>query len=674
MLETLTKITASVCISGMSSTSPSGPPGPNRPKLACSLCARRKVKCDKGEPCSNCLKAHAQCIYETPASPRPRKRAADEELLARLARYEELMRSHNIDFSSHTHTWIPSNQKSQPKESHSDDSRIEKINEASVRKLSLLTDGTTAEREQCLWPDLRPELKYPPIQSLGHKDDPALYPTPSLGEAISDTQSIHDFHPEPKHIYRLWQIFVERVHPMTKIVHVPTLQQRVLDTSCNSYCASKPLTAILFAIYTISITSSSTGECETYFGLQKAVLLRQYRTATLRALIAADFLTTSDLEVLQALVLFLFSNPRCDLTTTLSGAALRLAEKMGLHQDTSDPNITFFEKEMRIRLWWQLRGLEARCRISSTPGMKPPPSSEIGDVRLPLNVNDVDLHPDMTEPPLEHNGPTEMMCVLLKMEVSNWRRRSPTATQLIESVMQGSVKSKEIIELESKAVDELNDIYCWRNTRNSDPHIPLHRLTQAIANLSIARFRFKIHHPRRRFGAAGNDIHITRDERDILFESALTWVQSMMDIRIRSKFPYYLFTHFTTDTYMDAYIHILLELRQRRSGDRVALAWQLVENLFSEHPELIDDSNPFFVSFTDLVLDAWESRSYELDKSQGGLESVTTPRFIQRLFDKKRNNRLGDLTSSLGLYNPGAFELQDDEDTSWLSWGDFLQL
>ncbi|PWY71296.1 C6 zinc finger domain-containing protein [Aspergillus eucalypticola CBS 122712] len=658
----------------MLSTPPSGPPGPNRPKLACSLCARRKVKCDKGEPCSNCLKAHAQCIYEAPASPRPRKRAADEELLARLARYEELMRSHNIDFSSHTHTWIPSNQKCQPKESHSAGSRAEKINEASVQEPSLLTDGTTAERQRCLWSDLRPELKHPPIQSLGHKDDPALYPTPSLGEAISDTQSIHDFHPEPKHIYRLWQIFVERVHPMTKIVHVPTLQQRVLDTSCNSYCASKPLTAILFAIYTISITSSSPGECETYFGLQKAVLLRQYRTATLRALIAADFLTTSDLEVLQALVLFLFSNPRCDLTTTLSGAALRLAEKMGLHQDTSDPNITFFEKEMRIRLWWQLRGLEARCRITSTPGMKPPPSSEIGDVRLPLNVNDVDLHPDMTEPPLEHDGPTEMMCVLLKMEVSNWRRRSPTATQLIESVMQGSVKSKEIIELESKAVDELNNIYCWRNTRNSDPHIPLHSLTQAMANLSIARFRFKIHHPRRRFGAAGNEIYITRDEHDILFESALTWVQSMMDIRIRSKFPYYLFTHFTTDTYMDAYIHILLELRQRRSRDRVALAWQLVEDLFSEHPELIDDSNPFFVSFTDLVLDAWDSRSYGLDKSHGALEAITTPRFIQQLFDKKRHNRLGDLISSLNSQNPGGFELQDEEDTSWLSWGDFLQL
>lgn len=132
----------------MSPTPPAGPLGPNRPKLACSLCARRKVKCDKGEPCSNCLKAHALCIYEAPASPRPRKRAADEELLARLARYEELMRSHNIDFSSYTHTWIPSNQKSQPKESHLAGSRAEKGYEASVQASSLLTDGTTAERER----------------------------------------------------------------------------------------------------------------------------------------------------------------------------------------------------------------------------------------------------------------------------------------------------------------------------------------------------------------------------------------------------------------------------------------------------------------------------------------------------------------------------------------------
>ncbi|GCB21233.1 uncharacterized transcriptional regulatory protein C139.03 [Aspergillus awamori] len=662
----------------MSSASPTGPQGRNRPKLACSLCARRKVKCDKGEPCSNCLKAHAQCSYEAPAPPRPRKRAADEELLARLARYEELMRKHNIDFSSHAHCWIPSNQKTQPKVSHLAGSRTEVGGETSIHSQGRLTESTDAEREQCLWSNLRPELMYPSIQSLRHKDDPLLYPTPSLEEVISDTQSIHDVHPEPKHIYRLWQIFVERVHPMTKIVHVPTLQQRILDTSCNSYCASKPLTAIIFAIYTISITSISAGDCETYFGVGKALLLRQYRTATLRALIAADFLTTSDLEVLQALVLFLFSNPGCDLATTLSGAALRLAEKMGLHQDTSDPNISFFEKEMRIRLWWQLCGLSARCRISSTPGMKkPPPTSEIGDVRLPLNVNDVDLHPDMTEPPLEHNGPTEMMCVLLKMEASNWRRHFPTATKLFESVMQGSIRSKEVIELECKAVDELNDIYRRKYFHNSDPHIPLHSLTHAIAKLSIARFRFKIRHPRGRFTAADNNAYFTREESDILFESCLTWVQCMMDIRLRSKFPYYLFTHLTTDSYMDAYIYLLSELRRRCSGDRVALAWQLVEELFNEHPELIDGDDDFYAAFGDLVLDAWEHHSHELRKSPGGLGFVTKPRFIERLYYQKSTSgrpRYSNLPSFSDSRELGGLEPQDENDSNWLYWEEFLRL
>ncbi|GKZ82894.1 hypothetical protein AnigIFM56816_007720 [Aspergillus niger] len=662
----------------MSSASLTGPQGQNRPKLACSLCARRKVKCDKGEPCSNCLKAHARCLYEAPAPPRPRKRAADEELHARLFRYEELMRKHNIDFSSHAHCWIPSNQKTQPKVSHLAGLRTEVGGETSVHSQERLTESTDAEREQCLWSNLRPELMYPPIQSLRHKDDPLLYPTPSLEEAISDTQSIHDVHPEPEHIYRLWQIFVERVHPMTKIVHVPTLQQRILDTSCNSYCASKPLTAIIFAIYTISITSISAGDCETYFGVGKALLLRQYRTATLRALIAADFLTTSDLEVLQALVLFLFSNPGCDLATTLSGAALRLAEKMGLHQDTSDPNISFFDKEMRIRLWWQLCGLSARCRISSTPGMKkPPPTSEIGDVRLPLNVNDADLHPDMTEPPLEHNGPTEMMCVLLKLEASNWRRHFPTATKLIESVMQGSIRSKEIIELECKAVDELNDIYCRKYFHNSDPHIPLHSLTHAIAKLSIARFRFKIRHPRGRFTAADSNAYFTREESDILFESCLTWVQCMMDIRLRSKFPYYLFTHLTTDSYMDAYIYLLSELRRRCSGDRVALAWQLVEELFNEHPELIDGDDDFYAAFGDLVLDAWEHHSHELKKGPGGLGFVTKPRFIERLYQEKSTSgrpRYSNLPSFSDSRELGGLELQDENDSNWLYWEEFLRL
>lgn len=88
-------------------------------KYACSLCARRKVKCDKVEPCSNCVKAQAQCLYEASAPYRPRKRAADEDLLIRLARYEDLMRKHNVDFAQYANTWVSSEIEANAKETDS---------------------------------------------------------------------------------------------------------------------------------------------------------------------------------------------------------------------------------------------------------------------------------------------------------------------------------------------------------------------------------------------------------------------------------------------------------------------------------------------------------------------------------------------------------------------------
>ena len=75
---------------------------------SCSHCTRRKVKCDKADPCSNCAKAQVQCTYEARATYRSRKRLADEDLNARISRYESLMQKHNIEFAQHTNKWIPS--------------------------------------------------------------------------------------------------------------------------------------------------------------------------------------------------------------------------------------------------------------------------------------------------------------------------------------------------------------------------------------------------------------------------------------------------------------------------------------------------------------------------------------------------------------------------------------
>lgn len=56
---------------------------------SCVTCRRRKVRCNKRSPCSNCVKAGVDCIFPPPGrAPRKSKRPPDAELLSRLRRLE----------------------------------------------------------------------------------------------------------------------------------------------------------------------------------------------------------------------------------------------------------------------------------------------------------------------------------------------------------------------------------------------------------------------------------------------------------------------------------------------------------------------------------------------------------------------------------------------------------
>lgn len=56
---------------------------------SCVTCRRRKVRCNKRCPCSNCTRAGIECIFPPPGrAPRKAKRPQDAELLSRLKRLE----------------------------------------------------------------------------------------------------------------------------------------------------------------------------------------------------------------------------------------------------------------------------------------------------------------------------------------------------------------------------------------------------------------------------------------------------------------------------------------------------------------------------------------------------------------------------------------------------------
>jgi Fungal Zn(2)-Cys(6) binuclear cluster domain len=61
---------------------------------SCVTCRKRKVKCDKKHPCSNCSRAHIDCIFPAPGrAPRKPRKPQDPDLAERLRRLESLVQS-----------------------------------------------------------------------------------------------------------------------------------------------------------------------------------------------------------------------------------------------------------------------------------------------------------------------------------------------------------------------------------------------------------------------------------------------------------------------------------------------------------------------------------------------------------------------------------------------------
>jgi hypothetical protein len=69
---------------------------------SCVTCRKRKVKCNKAQPCSNCARAKIECIFPGPGrAPRKSRKPPDGELMDRLRRLEGVVQSLNAQVEEH---------------------------------------------------------------------------------------------------------------------------------------------------------------------------------------------------------------------------------------------------------------------------------------------------------------------------------------------------------------------------------------------------------------------------------------------------------------------------------------------------------------------------------------------------------------------------------------------
>lgn len=357
-------------------------------------------------------------------------------------------------------------------------------------------------------------------------------------------------------------------------------------------------------------------------------------------------------------------DPRSELSATVTATATRIGHRMGLHRTGADPHMPFFEQEMRLRVWWQIMRLESRARrkvLRLTLS-----SADYGDVRMPMNVNDAELHPHMANRPAgEHRGATEMIYCMMKYEIANYVRSwlagaapaAMTPYELVEST------NPECMARRRKVVADLEQIYESKYLCHCDPSIPLHHISATVARLTIHRVRFWYYHPRHQLEGGR---HMSQADQDVAFESSVRLLQLDYDVRATS-FSADLLENLSARTEVEVLVYMVNELRQRTSGDLVRTAWALVGRMYEEYPQLLQDNDKFYTALADLTLKAWEARRREVEA-----HGDPVPEFIGVLEAMRANAGPEDASTAVtgGMVSDVDFQFGSihDDPLDWVYW------
>ena len=127
------------------------------------------------------------------------------------------------------------------------------------------------------------------------------------GSFMSAPDALEDL--PPAFADTLASIFIVRVHPVVKLLHAARVRDMANDTSLTSLTNQDDAgaEALKFAIYYSAVNTLDDSECMQHLQQPKARLMYRFRFALEVLLSKANFVTTEDVRVLQAFIIFIVS-------------------------------------------------------------------------------------------------------------------------------------------------------------------------------------------------------------------------------------------------------------------------------------------------------------------------------------------------------------------------------
>ena len=293
---------------------------------------------------------------------------------------------------------------------------------------------------------------------------------------------------------------------------------------------------------------------------------------------------------------------------------------MGIHNELSYAKYTSLEAEMRRRLWWSLIIFDDR--IHELSGYKASVLDPTWECRIPLNVNDSDIRPEMKIPPAAHEKPTDALFAVVRSELAEFVSHSafhldfinPSLKAIARNHRYGStLEGSELIPLE-KAMEEKYIEYC-------NPENRLHFMTIWTTRGYLARKRLLEHYSIH----SRSSMQQTDTQRDAAISHALGVLEcdtKLMTSPLTKGYLWLVNIYFP----FPAYIHIVQDLRKRPISEHAGKAWEVMSNNYdARFMNVKQHDNVFLKIFLRHILHAWKTRETvfkQLDKP------LKPPRFV----------------------------------------------
>ncbi|KAI1473201.1 uncharacterized protein F4812DRAFT_455015 [Daldinia caldariorum] len=387
------------------------PPGESIPQLSCELCRKRKVKCDKLNPCSNCVKADVVCV-PIHRKRLPRGRHTHPRSFPTCNTGDELMsRIRNLEtLASNINDLKVSSPNPGPSTSTNSNVGVDAENNVGWKVWAQIVDEVEGLRN--IVGDASDDEDS--VRSIPNSTFGANLRAIGIGSSsYSSLPTTNDRLKDPIVTAQLCDIYLHQVDPIIKILHRPSLSkfmqhgQRYLGYDTNHLS-----TVCLKSAVCYSAAASMTEErCQQLFNIRKSTLIEECRAACEATLESSELLTTNDITVLQAFVLYLIARRTEDSSRavwTMTALAVRIAKALSLHQVRGE---SFFNRQMRLRLWFTICLLDLQGSIDQATQ----PLIGVDEIPpdFPLNVNDSEFDIDTPGELQSRSGLTDITYALV---------------------------------------------------------------------------------------------------------------------------------------------------------------------------------------------------------------------------------------------------------------------